>query len=82
MIRRSGLRSRSLTPLIREIRFLSWWNQPTDMSPVSNFLKKGGGLHHVCYEVDDLESGLREAKPLVWRSCRLQPPPLPSMIGE
>jgi methylmalonyl-CoA/ethylmalonyl-CoA epimerase len=30
-------------------------------SPVSNFLKKGGGLHHVCYEIDDLESGLREA---------------------
>jgi methylmalonyl-CoA/ethylmalonyl-CoA epimerase len=31
-------------------------------SPVSNFLKKGGGLHHVCYEVDDLESGLLEAR--------------------
>ena len=32
-------------------------------SPVSNFLKKkGGGLHHVCYEIDDLESGLREAR--------------------
>jgi methylmalonyl-CoA/ethylmalonyl-CoA epimerase len=32
-------------------------------SPVSNFLKKkGGGLHHVCYEVDDLESGLRAAR--------------------
>jgi methylmalonyl-CoA/ethylmalonyl-CoA epimerase len=32
-------------------------------SPVSNFLKKkGGGLHHVCYEVDDLELGLREAR--------------------
>jgi len=33
----------------------------SESSPVSNFLKKGGGLHHVCYEVDDLESGLREA---------------------
>lgn len=32
-------------------------------SPVSNFLKKkGGGLHHVCYEIDDLESGLRAAR--------------------
>jgi methylmalonyl-CoA/ethylmalonyl-CoA epimerase len=31
-------------------------------SPVSNFLKKGGGLHHVCYEIDDLESGLSEAR--------------------
>ena len=34
----------------------------SDLSPVSNFLKKGSGLHHVCYEIDDLESGLREAK--------------------
>ena len=31
-------------------------------SPVSNFLKKRVGLHHVCYEIDDLESGLREAR--------------------
>ena len=32
-------------------------------SPVSHFLKKkGGGLHHVCYEIDDLESGLCEAR--------------------
>jgi methylmalonyl-CoA/ethylmalonyl-CoA epimerase len=29
---------------------------------VSNFLRKGGGLHHVCYEIDDLESGLQEAR--------------------
>jgi methylmalonyl-CoA/ethylmalonyl-CoA epimerase len=37
--------------------------EPADqVSPVSNFLKKGGGLHHVCYEIDDLESGLRVAQ--------------------
>jgi len=24
-------------------------------SPVAQFLKKGGGLHHLCYEVDDLQ---------------------------
>jgi methylmalonyl-CoA/ethylmalonyl-CoA epimerase len=34
----------------------------SEASPVSNFLKKGGGLHHVCYEIDDLESGLRDAR--------------------
>ena len=34
----------------------------SEASPVSNFLRKGGGLHHVCYEIDDLESGLREAR--------------------
>lgn len=33
-----------------------------EVSPVNNFLKKGGGLHHVCYEIDDLESGLLEAR--------------------
>lgn len=31
-------------------------------SPVMQFLKKGGGLHHVCYEVDDLDSGLKAAR--------------------
>jgi methylmalonyl-CoA/ethylmalonyl-CoA epimerase len=27
-------------------------------SPVSQFLGKGGGLHHLCYEVENLESHL------------------------
>jgi len=31
-------------------------------SPVSTFLRKGGGLHHVCYEIDDLERTLTEAR--------------------
>jgi len=31
-------------------------------SPVTHFLKKGGGLHHVCYEINDLESGLQKAR--------------------
>jgi methylmalonyl-CoA/ethylmalonyl-CoA epimerase len=33
-------------------------------SPVSRFLERGGGLHHLCYEVEDLESHLRFSKPL------------------
>ena len=28
-------------------------------APVQSFLAKGGGLHHVCYEVNDLEAQLR-----------------------
>jgi methylmalonyl-CoA/ethylmalonyl-CoA epimerase len=37
--------------------------EPADqLSPVSKFLKKGGGLHHVCYEIDDLESVLTMAR--------------------
>lgn len=27
-------------------------------SPVSEFLGRGGGMHHVCYEVDDLDGEL------------------------
>jgi len=32
--------------------------EPTDdTSPVANFLKKrGGGLHHLCFEVDDIDA--------------------------
>jgi len=30
-----------------------------DGSPVSRFLEKGGGLHHLCYEVGDLEEHLK-----------------------
>jgi methylmalonyl-CoA/ethylmalonyl-CoA epimerase len=31
-------------------------------SPVSRFLERGGGLHHLCYEVEDIESHLRYCK--------------------
>ena len=35
----------------------------SETSPVSNFLKKNrGGFHHVCYEVDGLESALLDAR--------------------
>jgi methylmalonyl-CoA/ethylmalonyl-CoA epimerase len=34
----------------------------SEVSPVSNFLKKRGGLHHVCYEIDDLELALPDAR--------------------
>jgi methylmalonyl-CoA/ethylmalonyl-CoA epimerase len=33
-----------------------------EQSPVTNFLQKGGGLHHLCFETDDLEQQLRQAK--------------------
>ncbi len=29
-----------------------------EKSPVLGFLQRGGGLHHVCYQVDDLEERL------------------------
>lgn len=33
-----------------------------DDSPVKRFLGKGGGLHHLCYEVPDIESTLEAAR--------------------
>jgi methylmalonyl-CoA/ethylmalonyl-CoA epimerase len=31
-------------------------------SPVASFLEKGGGLHHLCFEVDDLDAQIRFMK--------------------
>jgi methylmalonyl-CoA/ethylmalonyl-CoA epimerase len=31
-------------------------------SPVISFLQKGGGLHHLCYEVGDIEGELKEMR--------------------
>jgi len=31
-------------------------------SPVSRFLERGGGLHHLCYEVENLEAHLQSCK--------------------
>src|SRR5277367_5895667 len=31
-------------------------------SPVLSFLKRGGGLHHVCYVVDSLDQQLKECR--------------------
>jgi len=40
-------------------------------SPVSNFLEHGGGLHHLCYQVDSLERQLdlsRKARDFIAKS--------------
>lgn len=31
-------------------------------SPVGKFLERGGGLHHICYEVENLETQLQESR--------------------
>lgn len=33
-------------------------------SPVTSFLERGGGLHHLCYEVENLDSYLETCKSL------------------
>lgn len=45
-------------------------------SPVSHFLERGGGLHHLCYEVRDLESQLRFCQSVGTRIIR---PPVPAV---
>jgi len=38
-----------------------------ETSPVNDFLvKRRGGLHHVCYEIDDLDAALENARRAGW----------------
>lgn len=51
--------------------------EPADEgSPVTAFLQRGGGLHHVCYEVDSIEEQMR-----ISREARavMVKPPLPAV---
>jgi methylmalonyl-CoA/ethylmalonyl-CoA epimerase len=37
--------------------------EPADpLSPVTKFLERGGGLHHLCYEVDSLDMQLKQSR--------------------
>lgn len=31
-----------------------------EKSPVSNFLEKGGGFHHICFEVNNIEKSIED----------------------
>jgi methylmalonyl-CoA/ethylmalonyl-CoA epimerase len=49
-------------------------------SPVSRFLAdKGGGFHHICYEVEDLDRALAEFRR---RGALLARPPKPAVAFE
>jgi methylmalonyl-CoA/ethylmalonyl-CoA epimerase len=45
-------------------------------SPVSRFLERGGGLHHLCYEVDDLDMCLSFSRSVGTLIIR---PPVPAV---
>src|SRR5580658_5558754 len=47
-----------------------------DKSPVVPFLKRGGGLHHLCYEIDNLENQLELSRAQGGLVVR---PPLPAV---
>jgi methylmalonyl-CoA/ethylmalonyl-CoA epimerase len=48
-------------------------------SPVLNFLNKGGGLHHLCYEVIDLETHLTKLRN---QGAIVVKPPLPAVAFD
>lgn len=48
-------------------------------SPVEPFLKRGGGLHHLCYEVDDLEMQLQLSRTQGGIMVR---PPMPAVAFD
>jgi len=50
--------------------------EPTqEDSPVSRFLERGGGLHHICFEVEDLDAKIAELKA---RGLRVVCEPVPA----
>ena len=42
--------------------FLELIEPAEENSPISNFIKKGGGFHHLCFEVDDIHLELEIMK--------------------
>jgi len=40
--------------------FLELIEPAQENSPISNFIKKGGGFHHLCFEVDDIHLELEK----------------------
>jgi len=51
----------------------------SENSPVIPFLKRGGGLHHLCYEVTSLEDQLALSRA---QGALLVKPPLPAVAFE
>jgi len=54
--------SASFTPVSKEGDVYIEFLEPTDeSSPISKFIRKrGGGLHHLCFEVDDIDAAMAE----------------------
>jgi len=48
----------------------------TDDSPVHGFVRRGGGIHHVCFEVSHLDAELEDAR---MRGDVTAKPPLPAV---
>jgi len=54
--------------------------EPTsETSPVASFLKRGGGMHHVCYAARDLESEIARLRAL---GALIVHPPVPAVAFQ
>lgn len=43
--------------------YIEFLEPAAEGSPISNFLRKrGGGLHHLCFEVDDIDAAMAEVE--------------------
>ena len=47
-----------------------------EKSPLHKFVAKGGGLHHVCYEVDSLDAQLKQSRGV---GCLVVKDPMPAI---
>lgn len=50
-------------------------------SPVAKFVEKGGGLHHLCFEVDDIDSQIQKMRGLKAMLVR-KPQPAVAFAGR
>lgn len=53
-----------------------------ERSPVLRHLRQGGGLYHVCYEVDDLEGALQGVRESGHAVVVCEPVPAPAIAGR
>lgn len=47
-----------------------------ESSPLHKFVRSGGGLHHICYEVGSLEAQIQQSRS---NGCLIVKPPLPAV---
>jgi catechol 2,3-dioxygenase-like lactoylglutathione lyase family enzyme len=53
-----------------------------ERSPVARHLQQGGGLYHVCFEVDDLDGTLQRLRASVGAVVICEPVPAPAIAGR
>jgi methylmalonyl-CoA/ethylmalonyl-CoA epimerase len=65
-----------LKGIVQEFPLVELVEPASEASPVANFLRKGGGLHHLCYEVESLDKRLEFSQAIGGMIVR---PPLPAV---